>query len=146
MPGKYPAETKPNLYRTDASQYSSSRQFQPRGAGPQGKIVINSDIFTTITNYATPLKTALLAYQKAEDALALALDALSETENTGEPLDNFESILLIHSNLARHKANCINRLRECRADVTEATEVFQALWAKNCAEEDALKNLFGEGK
>ena len=146
MPGKYPAETKPNLYRTDASQYSSSRQAQKRGAGPQGKIVINSDIFTTITNYATPLKTALLAYQKAENALALALDALSETENTGEPLDNFESILLIHSNLARHKANCINRLRECRADVTEATEVFQALWAKNCAEEDALKNLFGEGK
>ena len=108
----------------------------------------NAEVFTTITAFAAPLKTALLAYQNAEDALARALDALSDADNlpAEERLDGPQSILLAHNNLSRHKANCITRLRKCRADVTETTAVFGALWAKNCAEEDALKSLFGEGK
>ena len=134
------------MYRIDASQYRTPQQVSLRSAEPQGKPVINADIFTTITNYAAPLKAALLAYQKAENALALALDALAEAENSEERIDGPESVIMLHANLARHKVNCINRLRKCRADVTETTAVFQALWAKNCAEEDALKNLFGEGK
>ena len=122
------------------TQYNSLKQA---AKNTQRKSLSNSEVFTTITNYAAPLKAALLAYQKSEDALVRALDALAEAENSEERIDGPESVIMLHANLARHKVNCINRLRQCRADVTETTAAFQALWAKNCAEEDALKNLFG---